>query len=60
MDVDTFMSMARSAWVVWLMGVFLGIVLWAFWPANKKRFDQDAMVVFDENDTVENGDQPHG
>ena len=34
----------RSLWVVWLMALFLGIIAWAFWPRNRKRFERDAEI----------------
>jgi cytochrome c oxidase cbb3-type subunit IV len=35
-------SIAPSLWVVWMMLIFLGICTWAFWPANRKRFEVEA------------------
>ncbi|MBL8379326.1 MAG: cbb3-type cytochrome c oxidase subunit 3 [Burkholderiales bacterium] len=29
--------------------VFLGIVAWAVWPANRQRFEADAMIPFDDD-----------
>ena len=59
MDLMTITELARSAWVVWLGLIFLGIVFWAFRPANKKRFEDDAMIIF-KNGNGENGGQAHG
>jgi cytochrome c oxidase cbb3-type subunit 4 len=39
----------RSLWVVWLILIFLGIVAWAFWPGNRKRFKRDADIPFRED-----------
>lgn len=30
----------RSLWVLWLMGLFLGIVIWAVWPSNQSKMDR--------------------
>ena len=57
MDLMTLTEIARSLWVVWLMGLFAGIVFWAFRPKNKKRFEDDAMIIF-KND--KNGGPAHG
>lgn len=57
MDLMSIVEVARSLWVVWLMGLFLGIVFWALRPSNKKRFEDDAMIIF-KND--KNGGQAHG
>ncbi|OEJ67566.1 cbb3-type cytochrome oxidase subunit 3 [Magnetovibrio blakemorei] len=59
MDLMTITEMARSAWVVWLVLLFLAVLYWAFRPSNKKRFEEDAMIIF-RNDNGENGGQAHG
>ncbi len=33
-------ELLRSLWVVWLMALFIGIAVWAFWPRNRKRFER--------------------
>jgi len=58
MDMTTIVEAARSLWVVWLMAVFVGIVFWALRPKNKKRFEDDAMIIF-KNDK-HNGGPAHG
>jgi cytochrome c oxidase cbb3-type subunit IV len=30
--------------------IFLGVVAYAYWPSNKKRFEQDAQIPFREDD----------
>jgi len=57
MDMTTLVELARSLWVVWLMAVFLGIVFWAYRPKNKRRFEEDANIIF-KND--KNGGPAHG
>jgi cytochrome c oxidase cbb3-type subunit 4 len=59
MDLMTITEVARSAWVVWLVLLFLAVLYWAFRPSNKKRFEEDAMIIF-RNDNGENGGQAHG
>ena len=34
----------RSIWVVWMMGLWLGIVLWAYWPKRKGKLDDYANI----------------
>jgi cytochrome c oxidase cbb3-type subunit 4 len=33
-------------WIVWGIGLFLGICVWAFYPSNKDRFYSDAQIPF--------------
>lgn len=39
MDLATLYPILRSVWVVWFMALFVGIVVWAFWPARKNKLD---------------------
>jgi len=59
MDIMTLTELARSLWVVWLMGIFIGIAFWAYRPKNKKRFEDDAMIIFRKHDK-KNGGPTHG
>ncbi len=41
---------ALPYWLVWLVAMFVGIIFWALRPGNKSRFEEDALIVFkDEN-----------
>lgn len=46
MTLETLYQIARSTWVVWMVLLFGGIVLWAFLPRNKKRFEDAANIIF--------------
>ncbi len=48
MDLDAIYRTVTSLWVVWLMAIFLGIVVWAFWPKNKERFEAHGRIPFEE------------
>ena len=37
--MQDFMTFLHSLWVVWAVTLFTGIVLWAFWPKNRGRFE---------------------
>jgi len=45
-DLDALLAWARSAWVVWLLILFVGVLFWAFRPKHKKRFEDDAEIPF--------------
>ncbi len=49
MTLETLSEIARSTWVVWMILVFAGIILWAFLPRNKKRFEEDAGIIFKDD-----------
>ena len=46
-----FYAALKSLWVVWLMGIFLAIAVWAYWPRNKQRFDEHARIPLDDEPT---------
>jgi cytochrome c oxidase cbb3-type subunit 4 len=47
----------RQFWGLWLMIFFLGIIVWAYRPKNKDRFNEDAMIPLrdDENEERKDG-----
>ncbi len=34
----------RQLWLVWFMGLFVGIVAWAYWPSRRGRLDELANI----------------
>lgn len=41
----------RSAWVVWMMALFIAILLWVLWPSNREKFRRAANIpLADEDD----------
>ena len=50
-DLESLSEAFRSAWVLWLMILFVGIVFWAFRPKRRRRLDDDGETPFgDQND----------
>lgn len=47
-------NLIRALVTLLSMAVFVGIAVWAFRPRNRKRFEQDAQIPF-ENDGPEGG-----
>jgi len=45
-----FYATLKSLWVVWLMGVFIAIAIWAYWPRNKPRFETHARIPLDDDE----------
>lgn len=42
-------GLAQSAGLIYFMAVFLCIVAYALWPANKQRFDEAARIPLKED-----------
>lgn len=44
MSLEAIREFFASVWGLWLMAVFIGIVVWAFWPRNRKRFEEASRI----------------
>lgn len=42
----------RSLWVVWLMLLFVGLVVWTLWPSRKRSLDQAARIPLQDDPDV--------
>lgn len=40
--MEALMGVLRSLWTVWVFLLFVGIVLWAYWPKNKSKVESYA------------------
>lgn len=40
----------RSFWVVWLMALFIGIVLWVYGPKRKKDMEKHSRIPLEDGD----------
>lgn len=49
--MDDFLSFMKSLWVVWMLLLFAGIVVWVLLPRNRKRFRDAARIPLDDDDT---------
>ena len=50
MDFQSLSETARSAWVVWLMILFGGILFWAFCAKNKNGSESDGKLPFADDE----------
>lgn len=50
LDYDTLVAFAKSFGLLYLIALSIGIVIFAFWPSNKKRFDRAARSILDDED----------
>lgn len=44
MNLESIGELLASLWTVWALLVFTGILGWALWPGNRKRFERDARI----------------
>ncbi len=50
MDINEIYSLLASAWNVWFTAVFVGIVVWAFWPKRRERLEQYGSIPLQNDD----------
>ncbi len=39
----------KELWIVWFVLLFVGIVVWAFWPSNKARLEAQGRIPLDDD-----------
>jgi len=52
-SLEAVVEFFRSLWGLWLMVLFLGIVVWAFRPKNKGRFESYGDIPLRDEDNEE-------
>lgn len=50
MTHETALWLSKSVGLFYLLAMSVGVLVYAFWPANKARFDAAALSVLDEED----------
>ncbi|MBS0540813.1 MAG: cbb3-type cytochrome c oxidase subunit 3 [Proteobacteria bacterium] len=50
MDHDTFVAFAKSWGLFYLMAMAAGVLLYVFWPSNRRRFDLAKNSILDGED----------
>jgi cytochrome c oxidase cbb3-type subunit IV len=56
MDNDFMVWFSKSFGLFYLIALSLGVLVYAFWPSNKKRFDEAAQSILGQEDRP---DKPH-
>ena len=49
MEYDQVASISQIAALIFFIVLFAGVVLYAFWPGNKKRFDEAARLPLEDD-----------
>ena len=47
---DDLVWLAKSAGLFYLVGLSILIVAWVYWPSNKKRYEQAAAAILQDDD----------
>ena len=49
MELAEIVAFAQRFWVVWLLALFIGILVWVFWPGRKQEMDRYARIPLDDD-----------
>ena len=49
-DHETLVVVSKSWGLFYLIAFAIGVLLYTFWPSNKKRFDRAKNSIFDKDD----------
>ena len=50
-DHGTLVAFSKSFGLFYLIALSIGVLIYAFWPSNKKRFDRAADTILEDEDT---------
>lgn len=52
MDIghDTLVALAKSWGLFYLIALSIGVLIYTFWPGNRKRFARAKLIVLDKED----------
>lgn len=61
MSLSELSRLAAEFWGLWLMLLFLGIVVWTFWPSRRRSAEMrdHAMIPFREDDDASGNGKNH-
>ncbi|WP_373090112.1 cbb3-type cytochrome c oxidase subunit 3 [Sneathiella sp.] len=49
-DHETLVAIAKSYGLFYLIGLSIAVLIYTFWPSNKKPFDRAANSIIDDED----------
>ncbi|MEJ2518146.1 MAG: cbb3-type cytochrome c oxidase subunit 3 [Methyloceanibacter sp.] len=55
MEYEQVASISQVAALIFFIVLFAGVVLYAFWPGNKKSFDEAAKLPLEDDPESDNG-----
>jgi cytochrome c oxidase cbb3-type subunit 4 len=50
LDFDTLAAFAESYGLFYLLALMLGVLVYAYWPSNRKRFEGAAASILEDED----------
>ena len=56
MTYEQVSGITQVAALLFFIALFVGVVIYAFWPGNKKQFEEDAKIPLHKDDDQETDD----
>jgi len=50
MTFEAIYAFLRSFWVVWLGLLFIGIIVWVFWPGRRKEMESHGRIPLNDDE----------
>ena len=57
MTYERVSGITQVAALLFFIALFVGVVIYAFWPGNKKRFEKDAKIPLQKDSDLEAQDR---
>ena len=55
MEMAEIVAFAQRFWVVWLLALFAGILVWVLWPGRKQEMDRFARIPLEDDPPADDG-----
>lgn len=49
MELADIVAFAQRFWVLWLLALFVGIVVWVFWPKRKQELERHGRIPLEDD-----------
>ncbi|MCJ7599609.1 MAG: cbb3-type cytochrome c oxidase subunit 3 [Methyloceanibacter sp.] len=60
MSYEQVASFTQIAALLLFMAIFVGVVIYAFWPGNKKRFEEEGKIPLQKDSDQDGTTEHHG
>jgi len=57
-ELEALRALLKPAWTVWMVLLFAGIAAYAFWPANRRRFDALGRIPLEDDNHAARASRP--
>ena len=60
MSYEQVANLTQIAALLLFMAIFVGVVIYAFWPGNKKRFEEEGKIPLQKDSDQDGTTEHHG